>query len=194
MSAFAFNSTNSGHFRMDARRFSSFVGIARTLELKNGGRGRPMSAAGDGRRKKRKKNSEESGVVGKQINSSVGWSRVFSGVTPNICFAAVSGFGALRNIHRPEAAEKSLETRRTVRETSYWQYESRHRFSQQPTPPAILSIAAFVRVSPPFVLAPQPRSPDLTQTTPSPAFDSRRSCCQEYAGNSSIMNIITRIP
>lgn len=39
----------------------------------------------DGR--KGKKNSEESGVVGKQINSSVGWSRVFSGVTPNICFA-----------------------------------------------------------------------------------------------------------
>lgn len=144
MSAFAFNSTNSGHFRMDARRFSSFVGIARTLELKNGGRGRPMSAAGDGRRKKRKKNSEESGVVGKQINSSVGWSRVFSGVTPNICFAAVSGFGALRNIHRPEAAEKSLETRRTVRETSYWLYESRHRFSQQPTPPPFLvSLRSF---------------------------------------------------
>lgn len=40
---------------MDARRFSSFIGIARTLELKNGGRGRPMSAAGDGRRKERKK-------------------------------------------------------------------------------------------------------------------------------------------
>lgn len=119
---------------MDARRFSSFIGIARTLELKNGGRGRPMSAAGDGRRKerKKKKNSEESGVVGKQINSSVGWSRVFSGVTPNICFAAVSGFGALRNIHRPEAAEKSLETR-TVRETSYWLYESAPSF--QPTTP-----------------------------------------------------------
>lgn len=36
----------------------------------------------------------------------------------------MSGSGALRNIHRPEAAEKSLETRRTVRETSYWLYES----------------------------------------------------------------------
>lgn len=86
----------------------------------------------DGRKEKKKKNSEESGVVGKQINSSVGWSRVFSGVTPNICFAAVSGFGALRNIHRPEAAEKSLETR-TVRETSYWLYESAPSF--QPTTP-----------------------------------------------------------
>lgn len=130
---------------MDARRFSSFIGIARTLELKNGGRGRPMSAAGDGRRKERKKkNSEESGVVGKQINSSVGWSRVFSGVTPNICFAAVSGFGALRNIHRPEAAEKSLETRRTVRETSYWLYESAPSFQPTtPPPPSLVSLRSF---------------------------------------------------
>lgn len=136
MSAFAFDSTNSSHFRMNARRFSSFAGIVRTLELKNGGRGRRQETV-DGR--KEKKNSEERGVVGKQINSSVGWSRVFSGVTPNICFAAVSGFGALRNIHRPEAVEKSLETRRTVRETSYC---PRHRFSQQPTP-SLVSLRSF---------------------------------------------------
>lgn len=51
-------------------------------EATEGGR----EGSGRDSREKKKRKSEESGDVGKQINSSVGSSRVFSGEAPNICF------------------------------------------------------------------------------------------------------------
>lgn len=38
-------------------------------------------------KKEGKKKTKKAASQGKQINSSVGWSRVFSGLAPNICFA-----------------------------------------------------------------------------------------------------------
>ena len=86
--------------------------------------------------KRGKKKTKKAASQGKQINSSVGWSRVFSGLAPNICFA-----------RPPIPAEEYTST-------AYLQ-KSRELPtklpppSQQPTP--LVSIFQCVCVSPPFL-------------------------------------------
>ena len=70
----------------------------------DGGRG-----ARDCQREKKK--AKKGGDVGKQINSSVGSSRVFSGVAPNICFARRRPRCLIPDRHGYTVEDKSIRYR-----------------------------------------------------------------------------------
>lgn len=70
----------------------------------------------EGRKKERKKKTKKAASQAKQINSSVGWSRVFSGLAPNICFARPRRFQ--RGIYTQKRGPEAYP-RRNPERTSY---------------------------------------------------------------------------
>lgn len=106
----------------------------------------------------------------------------------------MSDSGSLRNIYqrRPEAAEESPEARRERargERTSYWLLRIRAvRVSANNPPQSSVSFESVTPLRSPATLS--PRKPNSNHPVSLP-FDSWQSRCQEYAGNSSIMSIIT---
>jgi len=114
-----------------------------------------------------KKESEESAVVGKQINSSVGPSRVFSGEIPNICFGRWSLIRARGCIYIGSRESSSIGNL----DFAYRSYGP-VQLSQQPTP-FVVNIVARSNATPPFPLLSPPSTLHLIPSLTS------RSHCQE---------------
>ena len=123
------------------------------------------------KKEKGKKKTKKAASQGKQINSSVGWSRVFSGLAPNICFA-----------RPPIPAEQYTGV--------HLAYLQKSRELPTKLPPSCLPIYRNPRVPTTHPISIGIR---VCVCVCHPFLSTERWSlpCQEYAGNSSITIVIT---